>query len=208
MFVLEAVKVDVPETIISKTTNVDIVKRKLDELAGLTALDFDVSNINVGFKHRPSFRDLGAFMYQPQNIVANPNVLFYKADTHEHREKLRTIFPYILDAITPALLAKQHELDQLKKELRRKQAELSNIREVSERWIAEIKSKVTDAIEFGLTERIPLDTASLDRLISVLKAIVQRTQFEVRTTSEVLYAEALSNLPLKSWIGYRKPLRK
>jgi hypothetical protein len=154
MFVLEAVKVDIPETITSKTTNVDIVKTKLDELAGLTALDFDVSNINVSFKHRPSFRDLGAFMYQPQNIVANPNVLFYKADTHEHREKLRTIFPYILNAMTPALLAKQHELDQLKKELRRKQAELSNVREVSERWIAEIKSKVTDAIEFGLTEHI------------------------------------------------------
>ncbi len=193
MFVLEAVEVEIPETIIAKTTSVDVVKRKLDELAGLTALDFDVSNINASFKHRPSFRDLGAFMYQPQNIVANPNVLFYKADTHEHREKLRTIFPYILDAITPALLAKQHELDQLKRELRRKQAELSNIREVSERWIAEIKSKVTDAIEFGLTERIALDTASLDRLISVLKAIVQRTQFEVRTTSETI-SDAINEL--------------
>src|SRR5436309_737031 len=49
-------------------------------------------------------------MFQPQNIVANPEVLFYKADTYEHREKLRTVFPYVLGAITPSILARQHEL--------------------------------------------------------------------------------------------------
>jgi hypothetical protein len=87
-----------------KNTTVDAVKRGLDDLAGLTQLDFDVDKTGSGFKGRPSFRDLMAFTFQPQNIVANQNVLFFKADTHEHREKLRTIFPYVLGAISPALL--------------------------------------------------------------------------------------------------------
>ena len=50
-----------------------------------------------------SFRDLVAFMFQPQNVVANPNVLFYKTDSYEHREKLKAIFPYVLGAVTPGL---------------------------------------------------------------------------------------------------------
>jgi hypothetical protein len=193
MFMLEAMEVEIPEKIISKTNTVDFVKRKLDELAGLTALDFDVENLGVGFKGRPSFRDLGAFTYQPQNIVANPNVLFYKADTHEHREKLRTIFPYVLDAITPALLAKLHELNQLRRELKRKQSELANLKAVSERWLAEIKSKVSDAMEFGLAEHFSLDNATRDQLITVLKGIVQRTNIEARTTSETI-SEAINEL--------------
>ena len=92
-----------------------------------------------GFKYRPSFRDLMAFTFQPQNIVANPDVLFFKADTYEHREKLKTIFPYVLQAITPDILAAQHELESIRRELARKERELENLRKVSERWSAELR---------------------------------------------------------------------
>ena len=54
-----------------------------------------------------------AFTFQPQNIVANPDVMFFKADTTEHREKLKTIFPYILGAITADVLQARFELDRL-----------------------------------------------------------------------------------------------
>ena len=64
-----------------KNTSVDDVKRMLDKLAGLSNLGFDPSGLAGGFKGRPSFRDLLAFAFQPQNIVANPDVLFFKADT-------------------------------------------------------------------------------------------------------------------------------
>src|SRR5690606_40436886 len=68
----------------------------------------DVCSSDLG---RPSFRDLAAFTFQPQNVVANPDVLFFKTNTYEHREKLRKIFPYVLGAVTAALMAKQFELD-------------------------------------------------------------------------------------------------
>jgi len=91
MVLIEGPEVEVPERIEDKTTNVDVVKGVLNRLAGLTNLGFDPDS-ESGFRSRPSFRDLMAFTFQPQNIVANPDIMFFKADTTEHREKLKTIF--------------------------------------------------------------------------------------------------------------------
>ena len=110
MFLLEADRIeDVPHRIV-KNTNAEAVKRLLDELSGLSNLDFTGGEEVTGFDGRPSFRDLAAFTFQPQNIVANPDVLFFKTNTYQHREKLRKIFPYVLGAVTPGLMAKQYEL--------------------------------------------------------------------------------------------------
>jgi hypothetical protein len=136
MFVLEGTTLQVPNYIDGKNFSADRAKRLLDQLAGLTNLDFTDEAMGSGFTKRPSFRDMNAFLFQPQNIVANPNVLFYKADTYEHQEKLRTIFPYVLGAITPELMAKKHQLGELRKILRRKSGELATIRDISARWLA------------------------------------------------------------------------
>jgi hypothetical protein len=76
----------------------------LNDLSGLSNLSFEPGVIDAGYRTRTGFRDLVSFLFQPQNIIANPNVLFYKADTADHREKLRTIFPYVLGAVTPQIL--------------------------------------------------------------------------------------------------------
>src|SRR5205085_9439828 len=73
MFFQEGAEIEVPEVIESKNTTVEYVKRSLDALAGLSALDFETDGPYSGFKGRPSFRDLGAFLFQPQNVVANPD---------------------------------------------------------------------------------------------------------------------------------------
>src|SRR5262245_62150505 len=82
MFVASGEAVDPPDRIETKNSSVDAVKRSLDQLAGLSQLDFQPEKSGSSFKSRPSFRDLVAFTFQPQNIVANQNVLFFKADTH------------------------------------------------------------------------------------------------------------------------------
>jgi hypothetical protein len=186
MFVLEASEIQVPDIVEEKNTSAEAVKRTLDELAGLTALDFDVEGSDAFFKGRPSFRDLGAFIFQPQNIVANPDVLFYKADTYEHREKLRTIFPYVLHAISPATLAKQHELSRLRKELRRKQHELNTVRDVSERWIAEIQSRVSEARELGLIATVNVDQLTREQLVDLLSEVVHGSTSEATVTEETI----------------------
>ena len=149
MVLIEAGNIEIPATILDKNTNVDFVKGTLDRLAGLTSLGFDPES-ESGFKARPSFRDLMAFTFQPQNIVANPDVMFFKADTTEHREKLKTIFPYVLGAIDANLLQVRFELDRLLRLLRRKESELRTLVTNTTRWRAEAQAWLRQAVEFGL----------------------------------------------------------
>lgn len=182
MFVLEGENIEIPNSIEEKNSNTDSVKRSLDELAGLTALDFDVDGTGNNFKGRPSFRDMAAFNFQPQNIVANPDVMFFKADTYEHRQKLITIFPYVLDAITPALLAKQHELGNLRKELLRKENELKNIRQVSSSWVAEAQVWISKAREYGLINYETKGDVPFNQLYDILSEIASNPPKDINTS--------------------------
>jgi tetratricopeptide (TPR) repeat protein len=175
MFLMESPHLnDLPESI-AKNATAENVRRQLDELAGLSKLDFASGENPSGFEGRPSFRDLSAFVFQPQNVVANPEVLFFKTDRYEHREKLRRIFPYILGAITPALLAKQHELNRLRLELRRKENELKKAETVSAEWIGELRAKLSEARELGLLQGVQNDGFSREQMLSVLQDVVNRT---------------------------------
>lgn len=193
MYILEGEKIEVPETIENKNSSREDVKRLLDEFVGLTDLNFDIEGSKTGYKARPSFRDLSAFLFQPQNLIANPNSLFFKADTYEHRQKLITIFPYILNAVTPQMLAKQHELEQLKKELNRNQRELDTIRQISERWQAEIQAKISEASELGLIKGEISPTASQSQLMDILNQVVHSHSNEIQITSETI-SEAVKEL--------------
>lgn len=172
MLILEGNDLVVPSSAPEKNSNIDAVKRLLDRLAGLTNLGFDPTEQGAGYKARPSFRDLLAFSFQPQNIVANPDVLFFRADTNEHREKLRTVFPYVLGATTPDLLAKQWELEQLQKILKRKERELAAQMQASDSWRAEILNWVAEASELGLLETNTYLNQNEQQLIQLLQKIV------------------------------------
>ena len=124
MFLLEGETIVVPDKAPERNTTADAVKRSLDNLAGLSQLGLNPDNDTA----RVSFRDLMAFTFQPQYIVANPMVLFFNADTTEHREKLKAIFPYVLGALTPEMLAARWETERLGRELRRKEAALLSAR--------------------------------------------------------------------------------
>ncbi|MET4325323.1 tetratricopeptide (TPR) repeat protein [Bradyrhizobium sp. i1.15.2] len=171
MFFLEGQEVQVPVRIEGKNTNVDFVKEALNRLAGLTNLEFE-PNPESGYKARPGFRDLMAFVFQPQNIVANPDVMFFKADTTEHREKLKTIFPYILGAVTAAVLQARFELDRLNRILRRKEAELRTMTSANSAWQLEAQGWLRQAIELGLLPAdltLPTDWSNI---VDLLRRVV------------------------------------
>lgn len=192
MFLMEADTIDdVPHRIV-KNTNADAVKQLLNDLAALSKLDFSGGDESTGFDGRPSFRDLAAFTFQPQNIVANPDVLFFKTNTYEHREKLRKIFPYVLGAVTPGLMAKQFELQRVKSELRRKERELKEAQEVSARWLADLTAKFSEAQELGLTPK-PEQPPTRGQMIELLEEVVARTDLTI-TVSTATISEALSEL--------------
>lgn len=192
MFLLEADRIeDVPHRIV-KNTSAEVVKRLLDELSGLSNLDFTGGEEATGFDGRPSFRDLAAFTFQPQNVVANPDVLFFKTNTYEHREKLRKIFPYVLGAVTPSLMAKQYELGRLRSELRRKEREFKEAQEVSARWLADLTAKFSEALELGLVPKQEVQPTR-SQMIELLEEVVARTDLTI-TVSTATISEALREL--------------
>jgi uncharacterized protein DUF3732 len=149
----------------------------------LTTLSFSNESAEGGLG-RPSFRDLAAFNFQPQNIVANPNVLFYKADTVEHRAKLRSIFPFVLGALSAETLAHRHELQRLQRELRRKETDLRNIRKISERWTATVNARVSEARDLGLIST-PLPTnVSKAESMEILREIARKITSDPEVTSQ------------------------
>lgn len=192
MFMLEAKEINKIPLHISKNTNVVAVKRLLDDLANLPNLDFYGGEDSSGFDGRPAFRDLAAFTFQPQNVVANPDVLFFKANTYEHREKLRKIFPYILGAITSALMAKQFELNRTRQLLRRKERELRNAQDVSARWLADLRSKYSEAQELGLVPKLEGEI-SRNQMIEHFEEIIVRTDLTL-AVSTLTISDALREL--------------
>lgn len=172
MVMIEAAEVEIPYRIEGKGTSVPIVKATLNRLAGLTNLDFE-PDAESNFKSRPSFRDLMAFTFQPQNIVANPDVMFFKADTTEHREKLKTIFPYILQAVTADILQARFELDRLNRLLRRREADLRTLVTASNAWRIEAQSWLRQAIEFGLLPADHVIPTDWPDIVDLLRQLVE-----------------------------------
>lgn len=123
---------------------------------------------------RPSYRDFMAFLFQPQNIVANADVLFYKADTMEHRKKLIDVFPYALGAVTPETLAKRKEIERLSKISERYRRDLEQIKVVAEGWKHEVAGWLTQAHEYGLTDYVTNDNDEFARQVDELRVISQK----------------------------------
>ncbi|WP_284947474.1 hypothetical protein [Acidisoma cladoniae] len=113
-----------------------------------------------------------AFTFQPQNIVANPDVMFFKADTTEHREKLKTIFPYILGAVTADVLQARFELERLQRILRRKEADLKAITSTTSAWRLESRSWVRQAVEFGLLPPDQVIPEEWPDIVDLLRKII------------------------------------
>ncbi|NRF87954.1 DUF3732 domain-containing protein [Burkholderia gladioli] len=120
-------------------------------------------------ENRPSYRDLAAFNFLPQHIVANPNVLFYKTDTYEHKDKLKRVLPYALGIVDAAYLKKARErtrllknLDALHKVQRTRETAFAS-------WQAEVRTLWNESVELGLSD--DRDGMSLEACVRSLKAL-------------------------------------
>lgn len=196
MCILQGKEVLIPD-IPEKNINADSVRKFLDQLASLTFLELDSESASQ-FDARPSFRDLMAFCFQPQNIIANPNTLFYKADTMEHRTKLINIFPYILGAVTPEILAKRQEIVGLEKELKRRQRELANLKDVAETWSMRIGGWLSTAVEYGLIEKKTVsEKLSYDEQVEILSSLASKSVLDANIFKENIEASSREIIDLR-----------
>jgi hypothetical protein len=149
----EGLKLDVP-AIVQKNARVDDLKNRFNQIANLPSLDFSTDE-SIGYGGRPSSRDMAAFNFQPQHIVANPYTFFFKADTTEHREKLRIIFPLVLGSIDATTLAKQRELKDTERDYDKLRRELEARTTAARAWEAEVESYYLQAKGLGLLADSP-----------------------------------------------------
>ncbi|MEM5366465.1 DUF3732 domain-containing protein [Paraburkholderia azotifigens] len=121
-----------------------------------------VTNISLVDEYRgsksvedpPSYRDLVAFNFLPQHIVANPNILFYKSDSYEHKEKLKRVLPYALGIVDATYLMKARELTQLQKTQDALLKELETRQKAFASWEAEVRGLWSEAVQLGLTNEL------------------------------------------------------
>lgn len=91
-----------------KNTHIKDFKLLMDRDAGLSSLGLKPQADDWDDSARAGFRDMAAFNFLPQHIVANPYTLFFKADTTEHREKLKMVLPLVVGAIDNEYLVAAH----------------------------------------------------------------------------------------------------
>ena len=172
MFVMEDTEVEVPPAAPSRNSSARDIRLMLSRLSGLTNLDLEDRD-EPGFHGRPSFRDLMAFTFQPQNIVANPNVLFFKADTSEHRETLKAIFPYVLGAVTSDTLLARHQLEGVRRDLRRKENEVRALERNRDAWKSEAQNWLHQARDLGLVGGGDVLPTEWTEIIDLMRQISQ-----------------------------------
>lgn len=172
----EGQKLEVP-AVVQKNARVEDLKNRFNQITHLPSLDFSTDE-NVGFAGRVSCRDMAAFNFQPQHIVANPYTFFYKADTTEHREKLRIIFPLVLGAVDAGTLAKQRELKDAEREYDKFRRELEARLGAARAWEAEVESYYLQARSLGLLpdSASPEPTWGLDKYILELQKVPARVR--------------------------------
>lgn len=183
---------EIPRSIATKTHNVNEVKFRLNQMAQLSNIGFDESS-DSGFKSRPGFRDMVSFIFQPQYIIASPRTLFYRSDTYEHRERLKTIFPYVLGAVDNEVLKAQEEIKELLRKSNLIEKEIEHNERLSEKWNSQIKTYYLRAKEYGLLNQFPYpdDNWSTSQYLRHLRTISQNVQrdglpsLEVGTTSNI-----------------------
>jgi len=170
MFIQENERVDIPDKIEGKNANSLQGKQVLNRLSGLSSLGM-APDTDSFEGHRASFRDLMAFTFQPQNIVASAAVLFFRADTTEHREKFNAICPYISNSVTQQTLRDRWQLDRLDKKLRQIEAQLKAISSSVSAWRIEADTWLQTAKELGLLDNCYLLPTDWTEVVQQLRTI-------------------------------------
>ena len=178
-YFLRAKKIEIPD-VITANNNMSQIKNLLNELFSISFLDIDPTSND--YSARPSYRDLVAFLFQPQNVIANSDIMLFKADTTEHRQKLIHIFPYILGAVTPEILAARQEIERLRKIRDRKNKEFSALKEMVETWKIGVISWLSQAKDIGLIDGYSED-ASFEEQVHCLANIVSKSENEANIKS-------------------------
>lgn len=163
-------------------TDTNKFKIYLNNLFGVSFSEItDDSESNKG---NPSFRDLVAFNFQSQSIVANPNCLLYKMDLAEYRFYLRRIFDYAIGAMTSEQLYAGLKKQELMEELKELQKQKSRHESYIQRKIETAEPLLYKAIEYGLIPQTEINISDTVNIEILLKQISEKNIGDIKFSDE------------------------
>lgn len=183
--------VSLPPLIPESNENTDGIKTILNTISSVPYFSLDEGEEKQGYNARLGFRDLMALVFQNQDIVANQNILFYKTHAHEHRERLRNWFPFILGAETIETLIARQRLQVVEKRLNQLRREYDKAKSISSSWVANLLGHLKVAKEYGLLEKDLTVATESEELVAAAKEIIANIPDHSNTTVEnIKYANS------------------
>jgi hypothetical protein len=177
--------VSIPPVINEPNEKADGIKHILNTIASVPYFSLGGGEDEKdSYQARLGFRDLMALVFQNQDIVANQNILFYKTHAHEHRERLRNWFPFILGAENMEVLVARQRLQFVEKRLTQLRKEFEKVKNVSASWMANMLGHLKVAHEYGILEEEVSDDTKPEDLLEAAKHIFEnipehsKTQFD------------------------------
>ena len=183
-YILRSKMLTVPPVIADANEKSEGVKHILNTISGVPYFALDGDRDERAFQARLGFRDLMALVFQSQDIVANQNILFYKTHAHEHRERLRNWFPFILGAENMDILTARQRLQVLEQRLRQLQREFEKLREHSASWVNNIRSHLNVASQYGLLDQKLKESDTPEDLLLIAEQIIANIPEHSRTKQE------------------------
>ncbi len=172
-YLLRSQSISIPSSINEANEKTEGVKQLLDTISYVPYFSLDGEDEKKRYLSRLGFRDLMALVFQSQDIMANQNILFYKTHAHEHREKLRNWFPFILGAETIEILKARQRIQVVEKSLKQLKREFERVKAVSSSWMNNMLGHIKVAKEYGILEENVTDETNSEELIAAAKYILE-----------------------------------
>ena len=120
----------------------------------------------------PSFRDMIAFNFQPQHVIANPTSMFYFSNVHK-TDRVEEVFPLILGAESVEDITLKHRIRLLRVEKEKIQAKFDTALAGSRIWLPKLKAHFLEFQRQGYIPEGPEldDSWSVATLVSHLKPV-------------------------------------
>ncbi|MCE5277598.1 MAG: DUF3732 domain-containing protein [Planctomycetaceae bacterium] len=176
---------------LERTKSFEDVKELLNAEAGLAAIPLEAfKRAQESFGGAPGFRDLIAFNFLPQHIVANPQTLFYRTDDYVYFERLKKILPLAVGAVTQEGLLAELHYGELMREIRDLGEQIKARREAVDTWQEEGKTLYERALEAGLIpDNLAVDDADEDISYTSILSTAKQLYDEHKRPSPVGMAE-------------------
>ena len=196
-------------------TNIDSVKQFLAAKIGLSE---NVQTVDDGGTRDPlpvTFKHSRQFCFQPQSLIANPELLFYHTTNTFALQALKDAFPYLVGAVREDVLIIEQRIKALKKDLRQLKTKKNEQDEMANEQSSLALSLLEEAKSVGLfifsnVEKIKDKIAALQEVTKwePSKSVVHTTtnidsEIQKLINQRVQYLEQLGDVQEKISIAKR-----